>query len=138
MYRKVYRQVYRQVYWQVYWQACRFLEALNLTSRAPEVLFIDDVSNESAIVFTCSDRVHMQVMVEASKLTSRARGSFCLKVGFAQEGFPSSTPSEAGDAALPRSTPCSISLQLKSMPPMLYRTWLNHWSLQEGSLKVKR
>lgn len=73
------------------------------------------------------------VRVLSAGRTSRARGSFCLKVGFAQEGFPSSTAREAGDAALPRSTPCSMSLQLKSMPPMLYRTWPNHCSLQEGS-----
>ena len=62
--------------------------------------------------------------------TRRARGSFFLKVGLAQEGRPSRTPMEAGLGALPRSTPCSMSLQLNSMPPIVYRTCPNHRSLR--------
>ena len=74
----------------------------------------------------CEARIHTLISAQVfgstagvKALTRRARGSFFLKVALAQLGRPSRTPRLAGDGAFPRSTPCSMSLQLKSMPPML-------------------
>ncbi len=62
--------------------------------------------------------------------TNGKRGSLGLNWRPAQSGRPSRLPTLVGLAALARSTPCSTSLALKSMPPMLYLTAPNQYNLR--------